>query len=349
MSPSADTIRLKENNLRIGFAAWRSASFPTNDQQITANDSSNGGQINSLSTTSMGPDALHGRGGAKSHALYVDNGGRVGFGTKDPTVELPASMRTRRRSRVRRLQQVWRRLGTSSSKTSFFVRDATNGSLCPSRSSQALPGLFDRQHQGRWYRHQDRRCTARREGARVGGALRNDLDPVGQFIDGASESATLRSENGRAALKGNAFSVMGAGQDFTAFEVDGSTGRVDVGRGSRPRLGSRTRVRGHIQAQGEGERGACAAGGLEPRQGARHQQLELHPRSLEDPAHGPDDEDFFKALTWKKQRLSLADVTGVLFAAVQGLGGGLRPKVRRSRCSKREPPAGQGKQNLERR
>ena len=39
-----DTIRLKENNLRIKFQdTSNSASFPTNDWQLTANDSSNGG------------------------------------------------------------------------------------------------------------------------------------------------------------------------------------------------------------------------------------------------------------------------------------------------------------------
>jgi hypothetical protein len=39
-----DTIRLKENNLRIRFQdTSSSASFPTNDWQITINDSANGG------------------------------------------------------------------------------------------------------------------------------------------------------------------------------------------------------------------------------------------------------------------------------------------------------------------
>ena len=39
-----DTLRLKENNLRIKFQdTSNSASFPSNDWQITANDSTNGG------------------------------------------------------------------------------------------------------------------------------------------------------------------------------------------------------------------------------------------------------------------------------------------------------------------
>ena len=40
-----DTIRLKENNVRIKFQdTSNSASFPTNDWQITINDSANGGE-----------------------------------------------------------------------------------------------------------------------------------------------------------------------------------------------------------------------------------------------------------------------------------------------------------------
>ena len=39
-----DTLRLKENNLRIKFQdTSNTASFPKNDWQITANESSNGG------------------------------------------------------------------------------------------------------------------------------------------------------------------------------------------------------------------------------------------------------------------------------------------------------------------
>jgi hypothetical protein len=39
-----DTIRLKENNLRIKFEDTSAGSFPSNDWQLTANDSASGGQ-----------------------------------------------------------------------------------------------------------------------------------------------------------------------------------------------------------------------------------------------------------------------------------------------------------------
>ena len=38
-----DTIRLKENNTRIKFEDTSLAGFPTNDWQLTANDSASGG------------------------------------------------------------------------------------------------------------------------------------------------------------------------------------------------------------------------------------------------------------------------------------------------------------------
>ena len=51
-----DTIRIKENNLRIRAQdTSSSASFPRNDWQITFNDSANGGAESSPSTTSTGP------------------------------------------------------------------------------------------------------------------------------------------------------------------------------------------------------------------------------------------------------------------------------------------------------
>jgi hypothetical protein len=71
---SADTLKLKENNLRIYFNDTSStASFPANDWRITANDSSNGGR----SYFSI-DDATGG-----NSAVLVAPGGRVGIATAD--------------------------------------------------------------------------------------------------------------------------------------------------------------------------------------------------------------------------------------------------------------------------
>ena len=81
-----DTIRLKENNLRIKFDDTSgSASFPNNDWQLTANESSNGG-LNKFSiddiTGNKTPFTIEA--GAPSTALYVDDAGNIGVDTNNP-------------------------------------------------------------------------------------------------------------------------------------------------------------------------------------------------------------------------------------------------------------------------
>ena len=85
-----DTLRLKENNLRIQFVDTSSSgSFASNDWQITVNESENGG-LNKFSiddiTGSKTPFTVEA--GAASHSLYVDDSGRIGLGTNTPSVKL---------------------------------------------------------------------------------------------------------------------------------------------------------------------------------------------------------------------------------------------------------------------
>ena len=72
-----DTIRLKENNLRIKFVdTSSSASFPTNDWQLTANETSNGGANKfSIDDVNSGRTPFTIEAGAPSHSLYVDERG----------------------------------------------------------------------------------------------------------------------------------------------------------------------------------------------------------------------------------------------------------------------------------
>ena len=85
-----DTIRLKENNLRIKFQdTSATASFPSNDWQITANDSSNGGANKfSIDDIDGGRTPFTIEASAPSHSLFVDDGGRIGLGTSTPVVEV---------------------------------------------------------------------------------------------------------------------------------------------------------------------------------------------------------------------------------------------------------------------
>ena len=133
-----DTIRLKENNLRIKFDDTSvAASFPRNDWQLTANDSANGGASKfSIDDISGSRTPFTVEAGARSHSLYVDDGGRVGLGTSTPVVELHVvsgdtpTLRLEQSTSSGFAPQTWDLAGN---ETSFFIRDATNGSTLPFR------------------------------------------------------------------------------------------------------------------------------------------------------------------------------------------------------------------------
>jgi len=139
-----DTIRLKENNLRIKFQdTSTSASFPTRDWQITINDSSNGG-LNKFSIDDIdaGRTPLTIEANAPSHSLYVDDGGRLGLGTNTPVVDV--HVKTGNTPTLRLEQdgtsgfsaQTW---DVAGNEAGFFVRDATNGSTLPFRIRPGAP------------------------------------------------------------------------------------------------------------------------------------------------------------------------------------------------------------------
>lgn len=133
-----DTIRLKENNLRIKFDdTSTSASFPRNDWQLTANDSSNGGNsyfsIQDI-TGSRTPFTV--TAGAPNHSLFVDSGGDVGMGTNNPVLEAhivdgdSPTLRLEQNGSSGFTPQTWDLAGN---ETNFFLRDVTNGSQLPLR------------------------------------------------------------------------------------------------------------------------------------------------------------------------------------------------------------------------
>jgi hypothetical protein len=79
---------------------------------------------------------------APSHALYVDDGGRVGFGTSTPALELDIvdgdtpAVRLRQDGSSGFAPQTWDIAGN---ETNFFVRDVTNGSALPFRIRPGAP------------------------------------------------------------------------------------------------------------------------------------------------------------------------------------------------------------------
>jgi len=139
-----DTLRLKENNLRIKAQdTSNSASFPSNDWQITFNDSANGGANKfSIDDVDGGRTPFTIEAGAPSHSLYVEDGGRLGLGTSTPVVDVHVKSGNTPTLRLEQdgssgfTPQTW---DVAGNEAGFFVRDATNGSTLPFRIRPGAP------------------------------------------------------------------------------------------------------------------------------------------------------------------------------------------------------------------
>ena len=84
-----DTIRLKENNLRIKFEDTSVGAFPTNDWQLTANDSASGGASKfSIEDVTGARTPFTITAGAATNSIFVDSTGRVGLRTSTPVLDL---------------------------------------------------------------------------------------------------------------------------------------------------------------------------------------------------------------------------------------------------------------------
>ena len=138
-----DTLRLKENNLRIKFQDTSGTNFPSNDWQITANDSTSGGANRfSIDDIDGGATPFTIEAGADGNSIYVDSGGRVGIGTSAPVVNLhvvhgdTATLRLEQDGSAGFTPQTW---DVGGNETNWFVRDATNGSPLPLRIRPSAP------------------------------------------------------------------------------------------------------------------------------------------------------------------------------------------------------------------
>ena len=139
-----DTIRLKENNLRIKFQDTSSSgSFPSNDWQITINDSANGGANKfSIDDVDGGKTPFTIEAGAPSNSLYVDDDGKVGMGTSTPAVDIHTksgdspTLRLEQDGSSGWTPQIW---DVAGNETNFFVRDVTNGSRLPFKIRPSAP------------------------------------------------------------------------------------------------------------------------------------------------------------------------------------------------------------------
>lgn len=138
-----DTIRLKENNTRIKFEDTSVGSFPTNDWQLTANDSASGASskfsIEDI-TGSKVPFTI--TAGATTNSIFVDSSGRVGFRTSTPVLDLHVNtsntpaIRLEQNSSGGFTAQTW---DIGANEANFFVRDVTSGSRLPFRIRPGAP------------------------------------------------------------------------------------------------------------------------------------------------------------------------------------------------------------------
>lgn len=139
-----DTLRLKENNLRIHFEdTSTSASFPSNDWRIVVNDSSNGGaNYFAVEDSTAGRIPFRVEAGAPVNTLYVEADGDVGVKTANPVVDVHVvegntpTLRLEQDGSDGFTPQTW---DVAGNEANFFIRDVTNGSKLSFRIEPSAP------------------------------------------------------------------------------------------------------------------------------------------------------------------------------------------------------------------
>ena len=138
-----DTIRLKENNTRIKFEDTSTGTFPTNDWQLTANDSASGGSSKfSIEDITGAKVPFTITAGASTNSIFVDSTGRVGFRTSTPVLDLHVATSNTPAIRLEQnnsggfTAQTWDIAGN---EANFFVRDVTGGSKLSFRIRPGAP------------------------------------------------------------------------------------------------------------------------------------------------------------------------------------------------------------------
>lgn len=138
-----DTIRLKENNTRIKFEDTSVGTFPTNDWQLTANDSASGASskfsIEDI-TGSKVPFTI--TAGAATNSIFADSTGRIGLRTSTPVLDLHINTSNTPAIRLEQnnsggfTAQTW---DIGANEANWFVRDVTGGSKLSLRIRPGAP------------------------------------------------------------------------------------------------------------------------------------------------------------------------------------------------------------------
>jgi uncharacterized coiled-coil protein SlyX len=128
----SDTIRLKENNLRIKFDDTSTlAGYPANDWQLTANDDVSGGLSKfSIEDITAGKIPFTIEAGAHANSIRIDSDGKIGLRTATP--EKDVHLKTNNTPTIRLEQTAgggfspysWDIAGNDAN---FFIRDQNTG------------------------------------------------------------------------------------------------------------------------------------------------------------------------------------------------------------------------------
>ena len=140
-----NTFVMYENNVRIRFEDTSTpGSFPSNDWELHANSSSNGGaEYFSVVDATAGVTPFLIEAGAPNNTLYVESDGDVGIKTANPVVDLhivegnSPTMRLEQDGSDGFTSQTW---DVAGNETNFFIRDVTNSSTLPFKIT---PGAAD--------------------------------------------------------------------------------------------------------------------------------------------------------------------------------------------------------------
>jgi len=139
-----DTIRMKENNLRVHFDDTSTqAGFPANDWRLIANDSASGGSSKFSiedSTSAKTPFTI--TAGAATNSIFADSTGRIGLRTSTPVLDLHINTSNTPAIRLEQnnsggfTAQTW---DIGANEANFFVRDVTGGSKLSLRIRPGAP------------------------------------------------------------------------------------------------------------------------------------------------------------------------------------------------------------------
>ncbi|HEY0156471.1 MAG TPA: tail fiber domain-containing protein [Thermoanaerobaculia bacterium] len=139
-----DTLRLKENNLRINFDdTSTSAGYPNNDWRIIANGSDSGSaNMFAIEDSTAARNPMTIEAAAPANSLYVDSTGNIGLQQAAPlldvhltTTDTPA-IRLEQTNAGGFTAQTW---DVGGNEANFFIRDLTGGSRLSFRIRPGAP------------------------------------------------------------------------------------------------------------------------------------------------------------------------------------------------------------------